>query len=145
MRRRGRPALRVFALEEAAAFVAAARGLSPERALAVLRTAPSLFFAHARQSGDGQWRVPEAAVRALLQEDVEPALTCAELAEVLRCSPRTVRNAVQAGSIRTLKPLPAPLPQVTLIPRAEARRLLCAATEKPSARSFFLKGGRSDE
>ena len=64
--RRGRPALRVFTLAEACEVLAELREMSPAAVLAAVSRAPLSFFSHARQNGDGSWRVPERDVRDLL-------------------------------------------------------------------------------
>ena len=58
-------------------------------------------------------------------------LTLSEVAGVLRCSPRTIRRAVQAGSLRALYLVPGGAPRFS---RAEVQALIegAPATEHNS-------------
>lgn len=123
IRRAGRPADRVFSLEEAVEALGQLRGVEPSRLMAVvLRLGPLLFFRGARRNGDGSWRVPEADVRALLGGPLVKALSVQEFAEGLGISRWSVQRAVNAGVIRKLPALPRPLPQVVRIAMGEFLR-----------------------
>lgn len=94
-------------LEVACEMIAELRDFESWRVLRVIGRGPLLFFPHARQNGDGSWRIPARDVRAILGDGLpvwEHAVSAATFAGWcdLKQS-RTVLRAVARGEIRSVR------------------------------------------
>lgn len=93
-RGRGRPAARLFSLEEAADLL----GIDAPWLLRALATAARSFFSGAFQR-DGQWWIPERDMKALLGPGLPRLFSVNDFAQLIGEKPDTVRSWIDAGVI----------------------------------------------